>query len=42
MMFKLEHDDEGGAQELVRVGAGCFRTSEGFSQVIPHRGGAPA
>jgi hypothetical protein len=42
MMFKLEHDDEGGAQELVRAGAGCFRSSEGFSQVIPEVGDSPA
>jgi hypothetical protein len=42
MMFKLEHDDEGGARELVRAGAGCFRTSEGFSQVIPETGDSPA
>ena len=41
-MFKLEHDDEGGAQELVRAGVGCFHTSEGFSQVIPEVGDSPA
>jgi hypothetical protein len=42
MMFKVEHNDEGGAQELVRAGAGCFRTSEGFSQVIPEVEDSPA
>jgi hypothetical protein len=31
-----------GKRIALRGSVGCFRSSEGFSQVIPHRGGAPA